>query len=130
VRRRKPLRPTCGQGSLYEIIGLHGPTLYPFPYGKGSTAHPFLEDCLRALHRAGIGDFRLLKDEWPTFREIALPLEAAVSGETMEGDGIRPEGTAETYRLFLLAEPWFVYGIRLTYWVPRPSRATIWLPLR
>jgi hypothetical protein len=42
----------------------------------------------------------------------------------MEGDGIRPEGTAETYRLFLLAEPWFVYGIRLTYWV-RPGEKQI-----
>jgi hypothetical protein len=103
--------------SLYEILGLHGPTLYPFPFGGGATAHPWLEDCLRSLHRAGIGDFRLLKDEWPTLREVALPPEAAVSGETTEGDGLRPEGTAETYRLFLLAKPRFVYGIRLNYWV-------------
>jgi hypothetical protein len=82
--------------------------------------HDWLDECLRQLRRAGIGQFRHLQPESPAFQEIALPLATAQVRSEDAGADPGP------YRVLALPESRFVYGIRIAYRDAAPREVRVY----
>jgi hypothetical protein len=96
---------------IYQLLARHSATLYPHTFGEGAIFHDWLEDCLRKLHRDGVGIFRSLQTDGASFQDVFLPLRP---------DGPEPADLVETpdgpaLRLVVPGGRRFVCGIRLTY---------------
>lgn len=105
---------------VYQILARHAATLYPYPFGEGSMFHDWLDDCLRQLHRAGIGKFRLMRTEPPDFQEVPLPLGAALVRPGEAGTDQKP------YRLLALSRPRFAYAIRVHFRGPAQREVRVY----
>jgi hypothetical protein len=69
--------------------------------------HDWLVPLIWELRRAGIGYFRLLRDEYPASKDVRL---SDVPGTLISGGAPR-----DTNAVFALRRPQFVYGIRVAY---------------
>jgi hypothetical protein len=77
----------------------YAPGLYPW-------SEEYLASCLRALHQAGVGRFRPLRDD-PEVREVSLPV---ILKEPQSGPNV-----PEVVLPVTLKERCFVYAIRVKY---------------
>ncbi len=76
--------------------------------------HDILTDYLPMLQRAGVGKFRLLRND-PVYRELPLPLEPTVWSQVTWNEGTAYGSRKDPYLVFALPEDRYVYGIHLDY---------------
>jgi hypothetical protein len=69
---------------------------------------------VRALHRAGIGKFRFLQED-PAYEEVSIPVAPASVNQVIWNNGTAHGVDNNSYLIFDLHKPRFVYGIRLKY---------------
>jgi hypothetical protein len=96
----------------YRLIRRHAGYLHPH--------QEILTDYLPMLRRAGVGRFRLLRED-PPFREVALPLESDALNEVTWKDGAAYATGNYPYVVFALREDTYVCGIRLRYSYSSPE---------
>src|SRR5262249_42395617 len=77
-------------------------------------------DYLSMLHRAGIGRFRLLRED-PAFREVALPVEPTGLDRMTWSEGVARATGAGASLEFALPRTTYVAGIRWRYSHPREA---------
>lgn len=90
----------------YMLINRYGPYLH--------NHHDLLIDYMPMLRRAGVGQFRFLKDN-PPFLEIPVPLAPISSDQVKWKDTTAYVTGNEPYLTFGLDKSRYVAGIRLTY---------------
>jgi len=89
------------------------PTLYPGPQTP-EVLNAWLADRLRQLKQAGLGQFRLMKDD-PVYQTEFFQVRSIVSRQIVWHDEIAHGPGKDSFLTFALQEPRFIFAVRLKY---------------
>jgi hypothetical protein len=95
----------------FILVERHQPAIYP---GDVPGYMKELATSMEKLHRAGVGEFRLLRED-PVFREVRFPVEPTATSQMTWNAGIGHGIGERPSVLFTLKKPQMVYAIRLEY---------------